>query len=99
MFTTKRLLQCRASAEFHPSVRLLKLSIVAPISASLLPVVQQTLPPAEILEPACEVTFPSACEVSSIVYLILILLGPILRAPIFVGAQTVSELAGSPAER
>jgi hypothetical protein len=35
MFTTKRPLQCRASAEFHPSVRQLKLSIVAPISASL----------------------------------------------------------------
>jgi hypothetical protein len=95
MFTTKRPLQCRASAEFHPSVRQLKLSIVAPISASLLPVEKQTLPAPGILEQACKVTFLSASEVSSIVYLILILLGPILLAPIFVGAQTVSEPARS----
>ena len=54
---------------------------------------KQTLPPPGILEQACEFTFLSASEVSSIVYLILILLGPILLAPIFVGAQTVSELA------
>jgi hypothetical protein len=56
-------------------------------------VAKQTLPPPGILEQVCEFIFLSASEVSSIVYLILILLGPILLAPIFVGAQTVSELA------